>query len=98
MNLLSWIALVIVILAAISEAYRMNFERQSESKDERGQMLLLQLKSVSHSVLTGGIFIGFVLVAILKVMKPEIFVFYVLFLLGVQSIASSVYLSRMRKL
>ena len=81
MNLLSWIALVIVILAAISEAYRMNFERQSESKDERGQMLLLQLKSVSHSVLTGGIFIGFVLVAILKVMKPEIFVFYVLFLL-----------------
>lgn len=88
----------LIILVVLSELYKMNFERSKESKDERGQLLILKIKSFSYGLLTIGILSGVVLVAILDLMNKELFIYYVMIVFFIQSIASSIYLSVARKL
>lgn len=88
---------VLVVLVFIAEIYKMTFERRLESQDERGQMLIFKTKSLSYTVLTVGIFIGAALVAIFKLMDKEYFIYYVMLVFFIQSIASSIYLAILRK-
>ena len=88
---------VLVLGVFVSEIYKIIFERQMESKDERGQMLVYKIKSFSYAVLTGGIFIGVALVAILNLMNKEFFIYYVMLVFFIQSIGSSIYLAIVRK-
>lgn len=88
----------LVVLVIISEIYKMSFERSKESKDERGQMLAFKIKSFSYALLTIGILFGVVLVAILDLINKEFFIYYVMIVFFIQSIASSIYLAIVRKI
>lgn len=88
----------LVVLVIISELYKMSFERSKESKDERGKMLIFKIKSFSYSLLTIGILVGVLLVAILDFMNKELFIYYVMIVFFIQSIASSIYLGVVRKI
>ncbi|KOO42709.1 hypothetical protein AMD01_16310 [Priestia koreensis] len=89
--------LTLTLLVIISELYKMTFERNMESKDERGQLFILKIKSLSYRVLTAGIVIGVVLVAVVEVMNKEYFIYYVMLVFFVQSISSSIYLAFVRR-
>ncbi|WP_342504688.1 hypothetical protein [Sporosarcina sp. FSL K6-2383] len=97
-SVITGLILLLVLLVFISEIYKIRFERKNESQDERGQFLIFKVKSLSYTILSAGIFIGFALVAILKVMKPEIFIYYMIIVYLFQSVASSIYLSIVRKI
>ncbi|MCM3006825.1 hypothetical protein [Priestia koreensis] len=97
MNIATGIFLGIVLLVVVAELYKMTFERNMESKDERGQLFIFKVKSLSYSVLTGGIIVGVILVAILKLMDKEYFIYYVLLVFFIQSIVSSIYLAIVRR-
>lgn len=97
-SVITGLILLLVLLVFISEFYKMRFERKSESQDERGQLLIFKVKSLSYTILSAGIFIGFALVAILQVMKPEIFIYYMIIVYLFQSVASSIYLAMVRKI
>ncbi|MEC1177352.1 hypothetical protein P9B03_02550 [Metasolibacillus meyeri] len=88
----------LVVLVIISEIYKMSFERSKESKDERGQILLFKIKSFSYSLLTIGIIAGVILVAILDLVNKDLFIYYVMIIFFIQSIASSIYLAIVRKI
>ncbi|KAF6687391.1 hypothetical protein, partial [Bacillus sp. EKM501B] len=68
-----------------------------ESQDERGQMFIFKIKSLSYTVLTVGILIGVALVAIFKLIDKEYFIYYVMLVFFIQSIVSSIYLAIVRK-
>lgn len=88
----------LVVLVILSEIYKMSFERSMESKDERGQLLVFKIKSFSYSLLTIGIIVGVAFVAILDLMNKELFIYYVMLVFFIQSIASSIYLAVVRKI
>lgn len=97
MNMATGGFLTLTLLVIISELYKMTFERNMESKDERGQLFILKIKSLSYRVLTAGIVIGVVLVAVVEVMNKEYFIYYVMLVFFVQSISSSIYLAFVRR-
>ncbi len=88
------VVLFLVALVIISEIYKMRFEGSQEAKDERGLQLIYKSKSLSYSVVTGGIVLGIILVKILKIASAEDFIFIVMITYFIQSIASSVFLYR----
>ena len=59
--------LFLVALVIISEIYKIRFESTEESKDERGLQLIYKSKSMSYSILSGGIVLGVILVKVLKI-------------------------------
>lgn len=48
----------LAILVIVSEVYKAKFESKKESMDERGELLLFKIKSLSYSILSGGYFLG----------------------------------------
>ena len=98
LTFITGLILALVVLVILSEIYKMSFERSKESKDERGQILIFKIKSFSYTLLTAGILIGVVLVAILEFMNKEFFIYYVMIVFFIQSIASSIYLALVRKI
>ncbi len=97
MNMATGGFLTLTLLVIIAELYKMTFERNMESKDERGQLFILKIKSLSYRVLTAGIVIGVILVAVAEVMNKEYFIYYVMLVFFVQSISSSIYLAFVRR-
>ncbi|HDR7949881.1 TPA: hypothetical protein QCY38_003564 [Bacillus toyonensis] len=96
-NIATLVICVLVVLVFIAEFYKITFERRMESQDERGQIFIFKIKSLSYSVLTVGILIGVALVAIFKLIDKEYFIYYVMLVFFIQSIASSIYLAIVRK-
>ena len=96
-NIATIVICVLVVLVFIAEIYKITFERRMESQDERGQMFIFKIKSLSYSVLTVGILIGVALVAIFKLIDKEYFIYYVMLVFFIQSIVSSIYLAIVRK-
>nr|WP_244525422.1 hypothetical protein [Bacillus sp. 166amftsu] len=96
-NIATIVICVLVVLVFIAEIYKITFERRMESQDERGQMFIFKIKSLSYTVLTVGILIGVALVAIFKLIDKEYFIYYVMLVFFIQSIASSIYLAMVRK-
>ena len=77
-NIATIVICVLVVLVFIAEIYKITFERRMESQDERGQMFIFKIKSLSYTVLTVGILIGVALVAIFKLIDKEYFIYYVM--------------------
>ncbi|MFC4077455.1 hypothetical protein [Salinithrix halophila] len=98
MEILKWSILLLVAGVIVSELYKGRFESKQESKDERGHLLIYKSKALSYTILSYGITAGVILVAILEVLKPEYFVFFVMIVMFIQSIGSSIYLFNARKL
>ncbi|PIE92024.1 hypothetical protein CO726_28920 [Bacillus fungorum] len=96
-NIATIVICVLVVLVFIAEIYKITFERRMESQDERGQMFIFKIKSLSYTVLTVGILIGVALVAIFKLIDKEYFIYYVMLVFFIQSIVSSIYLAFVRK-
>ncbi|EJV56772.1 MULTISPECIES: hypothetical protein [Bacillus cereus group] len=96
-NISTIVICVLVVLVFIAEIYKITFERRMESQDERGQMFIFKIKSLSYTVLTVGILIGVALVAIFKLIDKEYFIYYVMLVFFIQSIVSSIYLAIVRK-
>ncbi|PGW67596.1 hypothetical protein [Bacillus cereus] len=96
-NIATIVVCVLVVLVFIAEIYKITFERRMESQDERGQMFIFKIKSLSYTVLTVGILIGVALVAIFKLIDKEYFIYYVMLVFFIQSIVSSIYLAIVRK-
>ncbi|PEE38392.1 hypothetical protein CN271_29605 [Bacillus cereus] len=92
-NIATIVICVLVVLVFIAEIYKITFERRMESQDERGQMFIFKIKSLSYTVLTVGILIGVALVAIFKLIDKEYFIYYVMLVFFIQSIVSSIYLA-----
>lgn len=89
--------LLLVIAVLFSEAYKAKFEKSGESKDERGQTILLKVKSMSYNYLTVGIAGGFLLVGLFKMMTIEFFPFFILIVFLFQSVVSAIYLGVIRR-
>ena len=96
-NILTAILVGFVILTLVAEFYKMIFEHNKESQDERGKMINYKIKSFSYSFLTAGIIVGVVLVAVFELFNREFFIYYVMIVFFIQSIASSIYLAIVRK-
>ncbi|PFJ24066.1 hypothetical protein [Bacillus cereus] len=96
-NIATIVICVLVVLVFIAEIYKITFERRMESQDERGQMFIFKIKSLSYTVLTVGILIGVALVAIFKLIDKEYFIYYVMLVFFIQSIVSTIYLAIVRK-
>ena len=96
-NIATIVICVLVVLVFIAEIYKITFERRMESQDERGQMFIFKIKSLSYTVLTVGILIGVALVAIFNLIDKEYFIYYVMLVFFIQSIVSSIYLAIVRK-
>ena len=96
-NILTAILVGFVILTLVAEFYKMIFEHNKESQHERGKMINYKIKSFSYSFLTGGIIVGVVLVAVFELLNREFFIYYVMIIFFIQSIASSIYLAIVRK-
>ncbi|MCQ6336216.1 MULTISPECIES: hypothetical protein [Bacillus cereus group] len=96
-NIATIVICVLVVLVFIAEIHKIIFERRMESQDERGQMFIFKIKSLSYTVLTVGILIGVALVAIFKLIDKEYFIYYVMLVFFIQSIVSSIYLAIVRK-
>lgn len=88
----------LVILVIAAEIYKIRFESNKESKDERGLQLIYKSKSLSYSILSGGIIVGVILVGALKLVPIESFILIIMITYFIQSIASSVYLFHSRKI
>ncbi|WP_404293237.1 hypothetical protein LG276_01440 [Cytobacillus kochii] len=88
----------LAILVIVSEVYKAKFESKKESMDERGELLLFKIKSLSYSILSGGILLGVALVAILDVIQKEYFIYYVMIVFFIQSIVSSIYLAVVKRI
>lgn len=88
----------LVILVIAAEIYKIRFESNKESKDERGLHLIYKSKSLSYSILSGGIIVGVILVGALKIVPIEAFILIIMVTYFIQSIASSVYLFHSRKI
>ncbi|MEK5185415.1 hypothetical protein MKY51_09985 [Solibacillus sp. FSL R5-0691] len=88
----------LVILVIAAEIYKIRFESDKESKDERGLQLIYKSKSLSYSILSGGIILGVILVGVLKLVPIEAFIMIIMITYFIQSIASSVYLYHSRKI
>ncbi|SHH35059.1 MULTISPECIES: hypothetical protein [Virgibacillus] len=91
------LVMIFLVIIIVSELYKSNFEKSVESRDERGRLILLRVKSLSYNFLTGGIFLGMFLTAIFNIMELEFFPFYVLAIFLLQGVISSVYLAIIRK-
>lgn len=96
--ILEYVIYFLVILVIVAEIYKIRFEGNKESKDERGLQLIYKSKSISYSILSGGIIIGVVLVGALKIVPIEAFIQIIMITYFIQSIASSVYLFHSRKI
>ncbi|WP_336993116.1 hypothetical protein, partial [Bacillus toyonensis] len=83
-NIATIVICVLVVLVFIAEIYKITFERRMESQDERGQMFIFKIKSLSYTVLTVGILIGVALVAIFKLIDKEYFIYYVMLVFFIQ--------------
>lgn len=88
---------VLFILVLLAEGYKAKFERTMESKDERGQLILLKVKSMSYNYLATFVAGGFLLVGLFKVMPIDFFPFYILIVFLFQSVVSAIYLGFIRK-
>jgi small-conductance mechanosensitive channel len=97
LTLLNASIVVLVICVIVSEGYKARFEKSVESKDERGQLILLKVMSLSYKFLTVGVIAGFFLTAIIEVMHQDYFIFYILLVFLLQSLVSAVYLFNLRK-
>jgi len=95
---LQYLITILVVLVVLAEIYRARFESNKESKDERGLELLYKAKSLSYSILSSGIIIGVVLVGALKLLPYGGFVFIMMGAYFIQSIASSIYLYKAKKI
>lgn len=93
------ITLFLILIAGVflAEMYKMSFEKSIESKDERGRSFIYKTKSLSYSFLSYGTVVGVILVAILKVLPQEYFIYYIMVLFFAQSVFSSGYLFFVRK-
>ena len=96
--LFQYSVLFLVVLVIISEIYKIRFENTKESKDERGLQLIYKSKSMSYSILSGGIALAIILVEIVKIVPAEYFILIIMLTYFVQSIASSVFIHRTRKI
>jgi len=97
MNLFIQVSLlVMVVLVIISEIYKIRFESDKESKDERGLQFINKSKSMSYSILSSGIALGIILTNILHIIPSEHFIHIIMITYFVQSIASSIVLHRSR--
>jgi len=90
-----FVALAIIVIA--SEGYKAKFEKSEESKDERGQLILLKVKSMSYNYLTIGIIGGFMLAGLFEIMPIKYFPIYVLVVFLLQSVISALYLISIQK-
>lgn len=97
-SLLQYFILILVILVIVAEFYKTKFERSEESKDERGLELIYKSKSLSYSILSGGILLAVILVGALKLIPYGGFIIIVMCAYFIQSIASSIYIYQERKL
>lgn len=95
---LQYIILGGVILLIIAEFYKSKFEKSPEAQDERGLELIYKAKSLSYTILSGGIILAIVLVGALKILPYGGFIFVVMIAYALQSIASSIYLYQARKI
>ena len=96
--IIEYVIFFLVILVIVAEIYKMRFESNTESKDERGVQLIYKSKSLSYSILSGGIIIGVILVGAVKLVPTEAFILIIMVTYFIQSIASSVYLFQSRKI
>lgn len=96
-SIIEYVIFILVILVLVAEIYKMRFESHQESKDERGLQLMYKSKSLSYSILSGGIVIAIILVGAVKLVPKEAFILMIMVTYFIQSIASSVYLFQARK-
>lgn len=96
--IIQYVILFLVILVIVAEIYKMRFESNKESKDERGLQLMYKSKSLSYSILSGGIIIGSILVGAVKLVPTEGFILIIIITYFIQSIASGIYLFQARKM
>ncbi|MBO0602594.1 hypothetical protein I2483_13080 [Sporosarcina sp. E16_3] len=94
---LQFLILILVVIVVLAEIYRAKFENNKESKDERGWELIYKAKSLSYSILSGGLIIGVVIVGALKLLPYGGFIFIMMGAYFIQSIASSIYLYQAKK-
>lgn len=97
-SIIEYVIFFLVILVIVAEIYKMRFESNKESEDERGLQLIYKSKSLSYSILSGGIIIGVILVGAVKLVPTEAFILIITATYFIQSIASSVYLFQSRKI
>lgn len=95
---LQYAILGLVILVIIAETYKAKFEKNKESQDERGLELNYKVKSLSYSILSGGIILGAVLTGLFDFFPLESYFIIVMITFFIQSIISSIYLYQLRKI
>ena len=95
---LQYAILGLVILVIIAETYKAKFEKNKESQDESGLELNYKVKSLSYSILSGGIILGAVLTGHFDFVPLECYFIIVMINFFIQSIISSIYLYQLRKI
>lgn len=81
----------------LSEIYKLSIEKTKELNDERGTTILLKAKSLSYNIMFVGIIVSVISVSKLDIIKQEDFIYLVMIVLFLQSIASSIYLLFLKK-
>jgi hypothetical protein len=82
----------------LSEAYKLLIEKSGELNDERGTMILLKTKSLSYSIMFVGIIGSVILVKTFEVVEQVNFIYLVMIVFFIQSIASSIYLYSLKRI
>jgi hypothetical protein len=98
MNVISIVIFVLAILMVLSEAYKLLIEKSGELNDERGTMILLKTKSLSYSIMFVGIIGSVILVKTFEVVEQVNFIYLVMIVFFIQSIASSIYLYSLKRI
>ncbi|MBD7946405.1 hypothetical protein H9650_20115 [Psychrobacillus sp. Sa2BUA9] len=97
MNVISILIFVLVVLMIFSEIYKLLIEKSKELNDERGTMILLKTKNLSYSIMFAGIIGSVILVRTFELVQQENFIYLVMIVFLVQSIASSIYLFSLKR-
>lgn len=90
MNIVSFLIFVLVGLMILSEIYKFSIEKSRELNDERGTTILLKTKSLSYAIMFAGIIVSVILVRTIGLIQQEDFIYLVMIVFFVQSIASSI--------
>lgn len=98
MNFVSLLIFVLVGLMILSEIYKFSIEKSRELNDERGTMILLKTKSLSYALMFAGIIGSVILVRTIELVQQEDFIYLVMIVFFVQSIASSIYLFCLKRI
>jgi hypothetical protein len=98
MNVISIVIFVLAILMVLYEAYKLLIEKSGELNDERGTMILLKTKSLSYSIMFVGIIGSVILVKTFEVVEQVNFIYLVMIVFFIQSIASSIYLYSLKRI